>query len=59
MYDEDLDNENIKSNRVPDRANKWYANDGKIIVTGSSNGQNLLSAAFVKTIFFLHMLTVV
>lgn len=35
--DDDFDNNNDKSNRVLDRANKWYANDGKIVVM-SSNG---------------------
>lgn len=37
IYDEDFDERNTeKSNRVLDKANKWYSNDGKIIVTNNS-----------------------
>lgn len=36
--DEDNDVDSTKSNRVPDRANKWYSNDGKILITETNIG---------------------
>ncbi|KAL4702984.1 hypothetical protein ACJJTC_008762 [Scirpophaga incertulas] len=53
IYDEDLENDNIKSNRVPDRANKWYSNENKNVLT-SFNQANIVTAVF-RIIIFLHM----
>lgn len=39
-YDDEDHNDvdSTKSNRVPDRANKWYSSDGKILVTEANIG---------------------
>ncbi|XP_053616824.1 lachesin-like [Plodia interpunctella] len=42
VYD-DADTD-IKSNRVPDRANKWYANDGKTVVAITNAGHKMAAA---------------
>lgn len=47
--DEDEEIDNIKSNRVPDRANKWYSNDGKVILTSTGGGSTSIVAT--TTIF--------
>lgn len=46
-YDDEDHNDvdNAKSNRVPDRANKWYSNDGKIIVTDANIATSVASLA--------------
>lgn len=36
--DEDDEIDSMKSNRVPDRANKWYSNDGKTVLTTTGSG---------------------
>lgn len=49
VYDEDNslhDSDVEKSNRVPDRANKWYANDGKVAVQ-HNNASTLTTAATI------------
>ncbi|KAM3967431.1 lachesin [Aphomia sociella] len=53
-YDEDPENDNVKTNRVPDRANKWYANDGKIVIANSVAAVSA-TAAFTITIIFLQL----
>lgn len=55
-YDEENsphDNEVEKSNRVPDRANKWYANDGKasVIENKGSMVDTTLGVTMVVSLF--------
>ncbi|XP_041975562.1 lachesin-like [Aricia agestis] len=50
MYEDDFDE---KDNRVPDRANKWYANDGKIIVMSSNCAP---TAVLALTALFLRLI---
>ncbi|XP_045528481.1 lachesin-like [Pieris brassicae] len=52
IYDEDFENKvDEKSNRVPDRANKWYANEGKIILTTLNNAAICSTTLTITTIF--------
>ncbi|XP_059049728.1 lachesin-like [Achroia grisella] len=53
-YDEDQENDNVKSNRVPDRANKWYANDGKTVVANSEHS-TAATTGLTITIIFLYL----
>ncbi|XP_012549186.1 lachesin [Bombyx mori] len=49
------DNDSTKTNRVPDHANKWYANDGKVIVSQSNDAfKPTPSFLTIITIFLLH-----
>ncbi|KAH9631666.1 hypothetical protein HF086_000321 [Spodoptera exigua] len=47
--DDDEDVDSMKSNRVPDRANKWYANDGKVTVTATTGAASTITTT--TTIF--------
>lgn len=47
--DEEDDVDSMKSNRVPDRANKWYSNDGKVIVTTATGASTKITTT--TTIF--------
>ncbi|XP_035451602.1 lachesin isoform X1 [Spodoptera frugiperda] len=47
--DDDEDVDSMKSNRVPDRANKWYSNDGKATVTAATGAAS--TATTTTTIF--------
>lgn len=51
--DEDSPPDSTKSNRVPDRANKWYSNDGKIVVTNTNTGP---AVTISLTTTLLHLL---
>ncbi|CAH0695129.1 unnamed protein product [Spodoptera exigua] len=47
--DDDEDVDSMKSNRVPDRANKWYANEGKVTVTATTGAASTITTT--TTIF--------
>lgn len=53
VYEDDEHDE--KSNRVPDRANKWYANDDKVVPANAATAPSTTIVIFVtvlKTLVF-------
>ncbi|KOB74922.1 Lachesin, partial [Operophtera brumata] len=54
-YDDDDHNDvdSTKSNRVPDRANKWYSSDGKILVTQANIGSAIATLSLPTAFLYL------
>lgn len=57
-YDDEDHNDvdSTKSNRVPDRANKWYSNDGKILVTETNIGSIATLSLPTAFLYLLNLL---
>lgn len=57
-YDDEDHNDvdSTKSNRVPDRANKWYSNDGKILITETNIGSIATLSLQAAFLYLLNLL---